>query len=319
MNWSKIVREYFTYNKRERRGLSTLIFIIVCLIGVRLTIAYWPKDSYQFSDQQKEQLIELAAAIGTVDSSSTYSSTNTQKSSFDFSAPSISYSPDSLNPNEANVDLLVKTGLGKGSAVMLNKYVSAGGKIYNTEDLLKVYYMDTSWVEAMTDYFVFPKKPFDSGNKDDFSKGRFSKDFPASKVVEQSQGRVDLNTADSIQLERIPGLGPFYVKEIIKLREKLGGIRDYSQLLMVYKMRDETIDGVAENTFIDSASFQFIYINQVSLDRLGRHPYISWRQAKTLINYRFQHGEFESLPDIKKCEVISDSTYQNLLPYLKLK
>ena len=143
-------------------------------------------------------------------------------------------------------------------------------------------------------------------------------DFSKRVDTKQLQSRVDLNTADSISLERIPGLGPFYVKEIMKLRDKLGGIRDYAQLMMIYKMRDETIDRVADHTFIDSISFSYIYINQVSLDRLGRHPYITWRQAKILINYRFQHGQFENLSDIKKCEVITDSTYHNLLPYIKL-
>lgn len=320
MNWNKIVREYFTYNRRERRGLSTLLVIICLLICLRLVIAFWPEEDYLYSDLQMSRLEKIATSIRIADSTENFPSTKDRKPSYEFSARLKEFSPQTLNPNEATVDKLVQTGLSKGSAVMLVKYVSAGGKIYDSKDLLKVYYMDTGWVEAMSGYFVFPENlaAVDTITNVRLSDIEESTGTSVSKERKQLQSRLDLNTADSIQLERIPGLGPFYVKEILRLREKLGGIRDYSQLLMIYKMRDETIDRVAENTFIDPNSFSYININQVSLDRLGRHPYITWRQAKTLINYRFQHGPFENLVDIKKCEVISDSTYQNLLPYLKL-
>jgi competence protein ComEA len=314
VNWSKIGREYFSYNRRERRGLSVLLFMIGILICLRLAIAFWPHEEYKFSDQQIARLDKLSIAIGQIDTTKPSFSYQNQSSDRQDPNPTQAYYPQVLDPNYANIDLLVETGLNKGSATMLIKYVAAGGKIYDTKALLRVYYMDSNWVEAMMEYFTFPEKPLraDSSNHEPVN------DFSKRVDKKQLQSRVDLNTADSMSLERIPGLGPFYVKEIMKLRDKLGGIRDYAQLMMIYKMRDETIDRVADHTFIDSISFSYIYINQVSLDRLGRHPYITWRQAKILINYRFQHGQFENLSDIKKCEVITDSTYHNLLPYLKL-
>lgn len=317
MTWKKLVREYFTYNKREKRGLSVLLFLILASVLFRLGISIYPNSEFQWTEEQLEKIRRFETSISDVEA--------VEQENVDQISPAESDTAQSLfelvsfDPNEVSADFLVQAGLNERSASMLNKYVNAGGKIKSKDDLLKVYFMDTAWVDSLSNYFDFPEKETPSFEKSKEFKTDFRRDsFPENKTKNKLIVPLDINTADSTSLDNLPGLGPFYVKEIIRLREKLGGIRDYSQLSMIYKMSEENIDRIADVTFIDPTTFSYININEVTLNRLGRHPYIKWKEAKTLLNYRFQHGPFLKLEDIKKCGVISDSTYLNLAPYLIL-
>ncbi len=317
MTWKKLVREYFTYNKREKRGLSVLLFLILASVLFRLGISIYPIAEYQWTEEQLEKIKRFETSISDVEAIEQEYVGQIDITEID-STQSL-FELVSFDPNEVSVAFLVQTGLNERSASMLNKYVNAGGKIKSKDDLLKVYFMDTAWVDSLSDYLVFPQKETTSYEQ----KNEFKTDYKRDSLSENKNKKkkivpLDINIADSASLVNLPGLGPFYVKEIIRMREKLGGIRDYSQLSMIYKMSEENIDRIADVTFIDPTTFSYININKVKLDRLGRHPYIKWKEAKTLLNYRFQHGPFLKLEDIKKCGVISDSTYLNLAPYLIL-
>lgn len=294
-----------------------LLFLILASVLFRLGISIYPDSEYQWSEEQLEKMKRFETGISEVETVEQRNVDQISASEIDSTAPV--FELVSFDPNEVSVEFLVQAGLDKRSAGMLKKYVNAGGKIYSTDDLLKVYFMDTAWVDSLSDYFVFPEKETPSYEQ----KKEFKTDYKRDSLSENKNKKkkivpLDINIADSSSLVNLPGLGPFYAKEIIRLREKLGGIRDYSQLSMIYKMSEENIDRIADVTFIDPANFSYININEVKLNRLGRHPYIKWKEAKTLLNYRFQHGPFLKLEDIKKCGVISDSTYLNLAPYLIL-
>jgi len=67
---------------------------------------------------------------------------------------------------------------------------------------------------------------------------------------------------------------------------------------------------------LDTSLIQRININEVDLKRLGYHPYLTWKQARIIINYRDQHGDYRTVKDIQKTLVISDSVYLKIAPYL---
>lgn len=45
--------------------------------------------------------------------------------------------------------------------------------------------------------------------------------------------KIDLNAADEVELERIPGVGPYLARRIVELRERKGRFRDVEELLEV--------------------------------------------------------------------------------------
>ena len=52
------------------------------------------------------------------------------------------------------------------------------------------------------------------------------------------------------------------------------------------------------------------------VDELKHHPYIKYKLAKVLINYRNQNGPFKSEEDLKKALDIDDEDMSKILHYI---
>jgi DNA uptake protein ComE-like DNA-binding protein len=48
------------------------------------------------------------------------------------------------------------------------------------------------------------------------------------------------------------------------------------------------------------------------------HPYIKYRLANAIFQYRQQHGNYISVEQIKKILIITDEMYQKAAPYLSV-
>jgi DNA uptake protein ComE-like DNA-binding protein len=61
-----------------------------------------------------------------------------------------------------------------------------------------------------------------------------------------------------------------------------------------------------------------IVLNQATEKELSSHPYIKYPLAKAITTYRFQHGNFNALEDVKKIALVDETFYTKILPYLSL-
>ncbi|WP_462247333.1 ComEA family DNA-binding protein [Ekhidna sp.] len=127
---------------------------------------------------------------------------------------------------------------------------------------------------------------------------------------------LDLNVATAEELQLVKGIGPKFSERIIKYRDLLGGFADTIQLKEVYGLPNETIFKLLQRFSIES-EVKTINLNQDSIKVLAKHPYISYDMARVIINYRKQHGDIDSLDDLKKIKAIDDSSFLRLKPYLK--
>jgi len=82
---------------------------------------------------------------------------------------------------------------------------------------------------------------------------------------------------------------------------------------------DETLTLLSEKSTIDTSAVRKIDLNTCTIEELGRHPYLSWKQARIIIAYRDQHDNFTSVKEILRTDVISDSVYLKIAPYLEVK
>ena len=82
--------------------------------------------------------------------------------------------------------------------------------------------------------------------------------------------RIVLNTADTTQLMKVPGIGSYYAKEIVRHGKWIGGYVNVDQL--------DEIEGFPQSAkqyfVINSPTPQRLKINKLSLQQLRRHPYI---------------------------------------------
>lgn len=114
--------------------------------------------------------------------------------------------------------------------------------------------------------------------------GQYPKKYPAGTVVE-------LNSADTAILRRVPGIGPVFARRIVGFRRLLGGFCHIEQLREVYGIDEEKYRSLSPWFRIDTARIERMAINRLPEDSLRRHPYISYGQAKVIIRLRNRNGK----------------------------
>lgn len=126
---------------------------------------------------------------------------------------------------------------------------------------------------------------------------------------------IEINTADSAQLEKLPMIGGFLAKQIVTYREALGGYHSLTQLLEIKYLKEDTWEKLHPQ-WTCNGKVKHMNINSVDLETLAQHPYISWTQAKRLVNHRSMHGSYSRIEDIKSAQAIPDSMWSKIIPYL---
>jgi competence protein ComEA len=75
--------------------------------------------------------------------------------------------------------------------------------------------------------------PKDSGQRADKHKRGATHSGKIDKLKNPGDGEVDVNTADSEELQRLPGVGPAMAQRILTARQSFGGFRTPQDLLEV--------------------------------------------------------------------------------------
>ncbi len=130
---------------------------------------------------------------------------------------------------------------------------------------------------------------------------------------------IELNTADSAALTGITGIGPSFAKRIINYRNRLGGFYKKEQLQEIFGLDADKYAGLQAQVSVDASRIKKIAINSVTFEELSHFPYLSYKQANAIIRFREQHGEYESLDDLKNIAIMDDATVQKIKPYIRFK
>jgi DNA uptake protein ComE-like DNA-binding protein len=126
---------------------------------------------------------------------------------------------------------------------------------------------------------------------------------------------LNLNEADSASLVALPKIGPVLAGRIVQYRNKLGGFHQMSQLQEVWGFKEDVLYDLEGKVFLNPQDAIAININEISLEDLKRHPYFKYSLSQALVNYRKQHGNFQSLNDLRKIKLVNDSIYKLISPY----
>lgn len=129
--------------------------------------------------------------------------------------------------------------------------------------------------------------------------------------------RMEINSADSLDLLDLPGIGLVFASRIVRYRERLGGFYDLSQLLSVYGMDSARFQRIAPLLDLDTNYIRKIRINQADYQELRSHPMLSNKMAALIVNYRQQHGYYSSLEDMLQIKPLDEEILRNIAPYLE--
>ena len=98
--------------------------------------------------------------------------------------------------------------------------------------------------------------------------------------------RVELNSADSAALDALPGISPYYARQILNYRERLGSYADISQLLDIRGIDTVRLGKLADRIYIDPVSVRYIDLQDMPEDSMAAHPYIGPYAAKGIDRLR---------------------------------
>jgi competence protein ComEA len=126
---------------------------------------------------------------------------------------------------------------------------------------------------------------------------------------------VEINQADSVGLEHLPGIGPVFSRRIIKYRNALGGFYCKDQLKEIYGLKPEQFLKFEKYIKIDTTRIQKIFINKSSFREINSHPYISYDQTKIIMKLR-NHGTIIRGDILWKEKIFDSIEIKKVLPYL---
>lgn len=204
-----------------------------------------------------------------------------------------------FDPNTISLKEWQKLGLSKKQGDVILNYISKGGRFYKKEDLKKIYSITEEQFKNLEPYIRIDE----------------------AKTVQSSSSNiiVEINSADSLQLIQVRGIGASYASRILKYRNKLGGFYNKEQLLEVYGLNQDKYNQIESSFRVDLGNIKKININQATVKELIKHPYLDYQLAKKIVEVRGFNGDFNSVEELIEFKLIEKEIFERIKYYLSVK
>ena len=297
---SNFLNQYFSFSKAEKNGtLVLVVLIILVLAGYLILPKIIVNRSTDFTDFKNEieafeQLISSAEddVLPLKNREKTFENMDDIKF-FEF------------DPNDLSVDKWKHLGLSEKTINTIRKYLKKGGRFYEPEDLKKIYGLKMDWYKRAEPYIKI--REIDATN---------IKTGTGVIVNDKKAPLIELNSADSLLLTDLRGIGPVLAGRILKYRNLLGGFVRKEQLLEVYGLPYETFENISRAVIIDTTGITRIDLNKAAFSILIRHPYLDVYTVKGILNYRDIQGNIKDINELKDNRIIPEESFSRIKPYL---
>lgn len=300
----KWFEKYFGFTRQEIIGICVLGVLLFLCWGVPRLLPQEGSDEADMAGHIREIERFLMAAD---------EPQNTKANA----APSAVYSKQkptpevtyfTFDPNDLPVSDWKKLGLSEGQIRVIKNYEAKGGRFWKKEDLRKIYSISENDYVRLAPYIRVRSTP------------RKRTSDTVGDVMPRTVPRISiaLNATDSIALQQLPGIGPVFASRIIRFRDGLGGFHHLSQLMDVYGMDTARFSGIKPYVNVDSNQVKKIALNKADYQRLRRHPFIRSKLANAIVQYRKQHGPYQSLSDLLQIAIMDEENFRKIVPYLTI-
>jgi competence protein ComEA len=289
------LKEYFNFTRCERDGVIALLFLILLVLIAPRFIHRTVELPEGIIDAFHE---EVEAFNLHNDSAQSFSKNlelayRTEKITF-----------FSFDPNLATNEEWARLGLTDRQVQTIRNYQSKGGVFKEPKDLLKLYGIPLELKEELAAHAKISKPSISLNHV----------------VSEQKSNDIflDLNTADSLQLLQLPGIGPVLSRRILAFRSSLGGFHSVEQVREVYGLSPDVFSQIKGLLIVNDEGIKKLDINRCSDWQLARHPYISTHHARAIMRFRDFQGGFKTVEEIREFNLLPDSIFFRIAPYLFL-
>jgi DNA uptake protein ComE-like DNA-binding protein len=294
------------FDKHDRDAVIVLVLVIV------VSVVVFPFLSERHDTASRKD----PSAHSKFSSRSEYS---------DYSEQSAPPSLRPFDPNTASEQQLLSLGLSPRHVRNIIKYRLHGGRFRKKEDFARLYGLTLKQYRQLEPYITILPEVMAA----DVIKGR--QDTLKNQIIPNTQNNlnppiapknastklrygetVDINTADTAMLKRIPGIGSYYAMRIVELRQRrqmfsspqeLLTIRDFPETALVYMTA--------------SQNFPEIYVNLWSQKQLAAHPLLNYAQAREIITLRRTGGTITAASDLAALPSLDARTMERITPFLR--
>ena len=164
-----------------------------------------------------------------------------------------------FNPNTVSIEDLQRLGFSEKQAQSIENYRLKGGRFRRPADFAKSYVVADSIYARLEPYIDIP--------------------------------RLDINTADSLALLDLPGIGPYFAGKIVQYRTQLGGYSSSEQLMEIYHFDEEKYAALQD--LITCSEPEGYALWALPEADLAKHPHISRSEAHGIVLFRAHHAPAE--------------------------
>ncbi len=303
-------------NRNDRR-----VAIAALIVGVLALTGFWLADEKTPSDDER--------SASELFSDDTLRKKHSGGQPSYYAVPTRQVERFPFDPNTADSTQLLRLGLQPWQVRNIYKYRSQGGIYRRKEDFARLYGLTVKQYRELEPYIRISKDylpastllkeqpPYEQPKHSDSVLPKRQKPYQRDTILYPLKLKpgetIDLNLSDTTQLKKVPGIGPYFARKIIRYRQWLGGYVSIDQL---DEIEDFPLDAKPYFT-IRNPHPQKVAINRLKLYQLRRHPYINYFQAKTIVEYRNQHGNITSLQQLSFSRDFTPEAIQRLEPYVE--
>ena len=328
-------------SKSAAKGLTTLIFIVLAA-----QVIYFIHGKFfrgrKISEQTWAVEVDSLERSGlTTHRSDEFIGSNTRSTPVYFE----------FDPNTVTKDELVTLGLSARQAQSVLNYREKGGRFRQKSDFSKIYVISDSLYRLLEPYVVISQssplkyeressrmltegpngvKPDADTNTDtvkagDVKKGAFNEHQSAERRIQSKpksplgnvSEKIELNSADSLTLITLYGIGPYYASKILQYRKQWGSFNAPEQLMEIKGIDLGRFEGSYDRVYVDSATIKPLDIYEMSQQELASHPYIGSYAARGIIRLREIVPKEEFNPDMLVTNnILSRERFERLKRYL---
>lgn len=243
-------------------------------------------------------------------------------------SPNLGFQGPKIDINTASAEELAQLpGIGTVLGQRIVNYREHKGGYQSIDEVSKVYHLSQEVFDEIRQHLVmspYPEsvpvlisslEPMDQ----ETSRGPAQEADPIPEVVALGPASVDINLADSAQLDAVPGIGPVLSRRIIRYRKLLRYYSNVDQLLHVYGLSEENFALMRPYlTVSEVADFPKNNLNEAFTKALSFYPFVSRDLAESLVRYRRDLGRFDSWEEVMEVPGMTPEILEEIKAYYHL-
>lgn len=295
--------------KRKREHILTktqivsAIVLVLIMVGVNIVAHFWPRGEAIVEDEEIEDVV--------------YAPQPTRLFAFD--------------PNTADSLTLIELGLRPWQVKNMMRYRAKGGRYKQPEDFRKLYGLTDSAFAALRPYIRIDSTAW-VARRDSLRLLKHERDslkhvadslrrdsiYAARGYQVKKDTIIELNNTDTAALQYLRGVGPAVARHIVRYGQQLGGYVSPEQIREIKALRDYKVpfDSVIPHLTAEKDSVARLRVNYIGVERLQRHPYLSFAQAKAIYELRRNKFYLKSIDELRELPCLTEEDIRRLEPYL---